>query len=151
MHCDNVSSARYSRRPFHAVRVLVADDYEPWRRCVSSFLSRHPDWEIVSEVSDGLEAVRKAQELKPDVVLLDLSLPKLNGVEVANRIRREMPSTKIVFITAYQDSEAMDTIRRNEADGYLLKWEISKELFPALEAVVWGEKFVSPQLTELRG
>ena len=129
-----------------AIRVLLADDYEPWRRCVSSLFSRHPEWQIVSEVSDGIEAVRKAEELKPDLVLLDLSLPKLNGVEAANRIRQTSPATKIVFITAYRDSEAMETVLRNTADGYVLKWEISKDLPQAVETVVWGGKFVSSRL-----
>ena len=132
------------------IRVLVADDYEPWRRCVSSLFSRHPEWLIVGEVSDGVEAVRKAAELKPDVVLLDLSLPRLNGVEAANRIRLSTPMTKIVFITAYRDSEAKETVLRNQADGYVLKWEISRELPPAIEAIVCGRKFVSARLDDLR-
>ena len=66
------------------IRVLLADDYEPFRRCVSSLFLKHPEWKIIVEVSDGLEAVKKTQELHPDVVLLDLSLPKIDGVEAAN-------------------------------------------------------------------
>lgn len=133
----------------HRIRVLVADDYEPWRRCVCSLFSRHPEWQIVGEVSDGVEAVQKAEELKPDIVLLDLSLPKLNGVEAANRIRQTSPASKIVFITAYRDSEARETVLRNEADGYVLKWEISRELPPAIQTVVWGGKFVSARLNDV--
>src|SRR5215467_5472963 len=86
----------------HEVRVLLADDYEPWRRCVAALFLKHPEWRIIEEVCDGLEAVKKTQELNPDLVLLDLSLPRLSGVEVANRIRQSSPATKIVFITAYQ-------------------------------------------------
>ena len=130
------------------VRVLVADDYEPFRRCVSSLFLKHPGWKIIGEVSDGLEAVKKAQELNPDVVLLDLLLPKIDGVEAANRIRRTAPATKIIFITAYQDSELMQTVLRNQAEGYILKWEIMRDLFPAVEAVLCGRKFVSPRLTD---
>ena len=130
------------------VRVLLADDYEPWRRCVSSLLLRQPEWKIIGEVSDGLEAVQKTQELKPDLILLDLSLPKLNGVEAANRIRQTAPATKIVFITAYRDSDAMQTVLRNEAEGYVLKWEVTKDLLPAVEAVLWGGKFVSAELAD---
>lgn len=133
-----------------SIRVLIADDYEPWRRCVSSLFSRRPEWQIVGEVSDGLEAVQKVEELKPDIVLLDLSFPKLNGVEAANRIRRATPTTKIVFVTAYLDSEAMENVLRQRADGYVLKWEITRELLPAVEAVIWGGKFVSPRLTGAR-
>ncbi|HTT21135.1 MAG TPA: response regulator transcription factor [Candidatus Sulfotelmatobacter sp.] len=133
------------------VRVLLADDYEPWRRCVSSLLLKHPEWQIVSEVSDGLAAVQKAQELNPDLVLLDLSLPTLNGVEAAIRIRQVAPSTKILFITAYRDPDAMQTVLRNGAEGYVLKWEITRELIRALEVVLWGGKFVSEQLTDPLG
>ncbi|HET6179944.1 MAG TPA: response regulator transcription factor [Candidatus Sulfotelmatobacter sp.] len=130
------------------VRVLLADDYEPWRRCVAALFLKHPEWRIIGEVCDGIDAVKKTQELHPDLVLLDLSLPRLNGVEVANRIRQTSPGTKIVFITAYQDSDAMQTVLRNQAEGYVLKWEINRELLPALETVLWGGKFVSAQLTD---
>lgn len=130
------------------VRVLLADDYEPFRRCVSSLFLKHPGWEIIGEVSDGLEAVKKTQELNPDVVLLDLSLPKIDGVEAANRIRRTAPATKIVFITAYHDSELMQTVLRDQAEGYVLKWEIMRDLFPAIEAALCGRKFVSTRLTD---
>ena len=149
MRGENLDEARRRRGPLQGLRVLVADDYEPWRRCVSSLFSRNPELQIVMEVADGLEAVLKTEELQPDLVLLDLSLPKLNGVEAANRIRRTTPATKIVFITAYRDSDAIETVLRNQADGYVLKWEIARELLPAIEAVVWGGKFVSPRLTEI--
>jgi DNA-binding NarL/FixJ family response regulator len=115
---------------------------------VAALFLKHPEWRIIGEVCDGIDAVKKTQELHPDLVLLDLSLPRLNGVEVANRIRQTSPGTKIVFITAYQDSDAMQTVLRNQAEGYVLKWEINRELLPALETVLWGGKFVSAQLTD---
>jgi DNA-binding NarL/FixJ family response regulator len=114
---------------------------------VAALFLKHPEWRIIEEVCDGLDAVKKTQELNPDLVLLDLSLPKLNGVEAASRIRQTAPATKIVFITAYQDSDAMQIVLRNEAEGYVLKWEINSELLPAVETVLWGGKFVSAQLT----
>ena len=129
------------------VRVLLADDYEPWRRCVSSLLLKHPGLCVIGEASDGLEAVKKAQELKPDLVLLDISLGKLNGIEVAGRIREADPMVKIVFMSAYQDSDALQTVMGNGADGYVLKWEVVRELLPAIEAALWGRKFVTPKLT----
>jgi len=97
-----------------------------------------------------LDAVEKAQELKPDLVLLDISLPTLNGVEVAIRIREAAPMTKIVFISAYQDSDAVQTVLTNGADGYVLKWDVTRELLPAIEAALWGGKFVTAHLTELK-
>ena len=133
------------------VRVLLADDYDPWRRCVSTLFLRQPQWKIVGEVSDGLEAVQKAQELKPDLILLDLSLPKLNGLEAANRIRHTVPATKIMFMTAYRDSDAMRTVLQNQAEGYVVKWEITRELLPAVEAVLEGRRFLSSQLIHIVG
>jgi len=115
---------------------------------VSSLLFvRHPEWQIVAEVSDGLEAVQKATELEPDLVLLDLNLPKLNGIEAANRIRTSTPHTKILFITAYRASDAVETVLRNVAEGYILKWQITRDLVPAVEAVLCGGKFVSEHIT----
>jgi DNA-binding NarL/FixJ family response regulator len=102
---------------------------------------------IIGEVSDGLEAVKKAQELKPDLVLLDISLPKLNGVQAAIRIRKAVPMAKIVFMSAYQDSDAVQTVLSNGADGYVLKWEVTRELLPAIEAALGGQKFVTAQVT----
>jgi DNA-binding NarL/FixJ family response regulator len=131
------------------IRVLLADDYQPWRRCVSSLFARHPEWLIVAEVSDGLEAVQKATELEPDLVLLDLHLPTLNGIEAANRIHRSSPHTKILFMTAYRDSDAVEAVLRNVAEGYILKWEITRDLVPAVEAVLCGGKFVSEHITDL--
>ena len=131
------------------VRVLLADDYEPWRRCVASLLLKYSELQIIGEASDGLEAVKKAEELKPDLVLLDISLPKLNGVEAASRIREAAPLMKIVFMSAYQDSEAVQKVFSNMADGYVLKWEVSRELLPAIEAALWGRKFVTSQFSGL--
>jgi len=130
------------------VRVLLADDYEPWRRCVSSLFLKRPEWRIIGEVSDGLEAVQKVEELNSDLVLLDLSLPSITGVDAAKQIRLAAPATKIVFITAYRDSEAMQIVLRAGADGYVIKWEISRELLPALDAVLCGGRFISPQITD---
>jgi DNA-binding NarL/FixJ family response regulator len=131
------------------VRVLLADDYEPWRRCVSSLFLKYSGLHIVGEASDGLEAVKKVDELRPDLVLLDINLPKLNGVEAASRIRETSPKTKIVFISAYQDSDAMQAVWSNGADGYVLKWEVTRELLPAIEAALWGRRFITAQLTRM--
>jgi len=147
-HDERPDDARRKGGSLQEVRVLLADDYEPFRRCVSSLFLKYPGWKIVGEVSDGLEAVQKAQELNPDVVLLDLSLPTIDGIEAANRIRRTAPATKIVFITAYYDSELMQKVLRSQAEGYVLKWEITRDLFPAVEAALCGRKFVSTRLTD---
>jgi DNA-binding NarL/FixJ family response regulator len=81
------------------VSVLVVDDYEPFRRFVCSTLGKRQDLQVIGEASDGLEAVRKAEELKPDLIVLDIGLPRLNGIEVARRIRKLYPKCKILFMS----------------------------------------------------
>ena len=80
-------------------RILVVDDFEPWRRTVSWSLKEHPEWQIVAEASDGVEGVQKAEELQPDLVLLDIGLPKLNGIDAAQAILRIAPNSKILFVS----------------------------------------------------
>ena len=81
------------------IRVLVVDDYEPWRRFHCSMLKKHLEFQVIGEVSDGLEAVQQAQQLQPDLILLDIGLPSLNGIEAARQIIELLPASKILFIT----------------------------------------------------
>ena len=89
------------------VRVLVVDDFEPWRQQVCSMLQTRPELPVVAEAGDGLEAVQKAQELKPDLILLDIGLPNLNGLEAANRIRQVAPDASIIFLTQNNDKDVV--------------------------------------------
>ena len=102
------------------IRVLVVDDYEPFRRLVCSMVGEKPALQIVGEASDGLEAVRRAQELKPDLVLLDIGLPELNGIEAARRIRKLSPESKILFVS--QESSP-DVLREALSFGVRLRCE----------------------------
>ena len=104
-----------------SVRVLVVDDYEPFRRFVCSMLSKAPGLQVIGEVSDGLEAVQRAEELQPDLILLDIGLPKLNGLEAANRIGCVAPSSKIIFVTNENGSDVVHAALSNGAKGYVLK------------------------------
>ena len=88
------------------VRVLVVDDYEPWRRKVRSILQTQPELRVVAETADGLEAIQKAQELQPDLIVLDIGLPSINGLEVANRIPQVAPGAKILFLTQNSDKKS---------------------------------------------
>src|SRR5580704_4510502 len=88
-------------------RILVVDDHEPVRRVVRLILQLRDNFQIVAEASDGLEAVRKAEELRPDLILLDLSLPKLNGIKVARRLREVVPHAKILFLSVEPSSEVV--------------------------------------------
>ncbi len=82
-----------------SIRILIVDDFEDWRRKVRQLLQERPELQVICEVSDGLEAVQKADELKPDLILLDIGLPKLNGIEAARRIRQLSPSSKIINLS----------------------------------------------------
>lgn len=128
------------------IRVLVVDDYEPWRRFVRLTLRIHPTWEVIAEVSDGLEAVQKAQELKPDLILLDIGLPTLNGIEAARRIRTHAPESKILFLSENRSSEIAEEALRSGGNGYVLKSNAADELALAVKAVLQGKRFVSSSL-----
>jgi len=126
-----------------SVRVLVVDDFEPWRRRVCSMLQTRPDLRVVAEAGDGLEAVQKAQELKPDLVLLDIGLPTLNGLEAANRIRQVAPDARIIFLTQISDKDIVQAALSTGAHGYVLKTDANRELLAALAGVLDGDDFVS--------
>jgi len=125
-------------------RTLVVEDFDNFRQFLCSALKQGTECEVVGEASDGLQAVQKAQELQPDFVLLDLSLPKLNGMEAACKIRKVSPESKILFLSQEADFEIVQTALRVGA-GYLLKSDV-KELPAAVHAVLEGGKFVSDRL-----
>ena len=126
----------------NAHRVLVVDDFEPWRRFVCSELEEHLESQIIAEASDGTEAVQKAGELQPDLVLLDLGLPGLNGIEAARRIRECAPKAKILFVTENSSWEIAEEALRTGAHGYIVKEDAELELMIAVNAVLQGEIFV---------
>jgi DNA-binding NarL/FixJ family response regulator len=123
------------------------DDSEPWRRWVYSELGSQQQLQIVGEASDGLEAVRKADEFKPEIILLDIGLPKLNGLEAANRIAQSVPDSKIVFLTSQNDADVVKRALSNGATGYVLKVDAKTELLAAIVAVLQGRRFVSRRLS----
>jgi len=125
------------------VRVLVVDDYEPFRRLACSMLGERPELQIVGEASDGLEAVRRAEELKPDLILLDIGLPTLNGIEAARQIRRLAPESRVIFLTQESSAEVVQEALSLGAWGYVVKARAGTDLLPAMEAVLLGKHFVS--------
>jgi DNA-binding NarL/FixJ family response regulator len=129
------------------VRILVADDYEPWRRYVCSALQKQPELVVVGEVSDGMEAIQKTQELQPDLIVLDIGLPRLNGIEAARRLRQRVPLSKILFFSENRSWDIAEEALRTGALGYVVKWECATELLPAVEAVIRGKLFLSACLT----
>ena len=125
------------------VRIILVDDFEPWRRFVASLLRENPDWEIICEASDGLEAVQNATEFQPDLILLDLGLPKLNGIEAATSIRKDAPGSKILFLSENRDSLIAAAALDAGGHGYVVKSDGADELLLAVEAVLHGKRFIS--------
>jgi DNA-binding NarL/FixJ family response regulator len=103
-------------------------------------LQAHSEWQLVGEASDGLEALQKTRELQPDLILLDISLPKLNGIEAAKQIRQVAPATKILFLTLINDADVAQTALSSGGHGYVLKSNAGSELLPAIEAVLQGQE-----------
>jgi DNA-binding NarL/FixJ family response regulator len=125
------------------IRILVVDDLEAWRQRIRSMLQTRPELCVVAEAADGLEAVQKAQELKPDLILLDIGLPNLDGLEAAKRIHQVAPDARIVFLTQNRDKDVVQAALRNGARGYVLKTDAGSELLTAVAGVLGGDDFVS--------
>jgi DNA-binding NarL/FixJ family response regulator len=123
-------------------RVLVVEDSEPYRKFICSKLTERPDLQIVAEISDGLRAVRKADELQPDLILLDIGLPSLNGIEVARRIGKVSPGSKILFVSQECSAEVVQEALSAGACGYIVKTDAGSELLDAVDAALRGERFV---------
>jgi DNA-binding NarL/FixJ family response regulator len=125
-------------QPLSPIRILVTDDFEDWRRKVRFIFQERPQWQIIAEASDGSEAVQKAAELKPDLILLDIGLPRLNGIEAARQIRQLSPSSKIVFLSLNKNLEVVRAALSTGALGYVHKTDARRELLPAVDAVLRG-------------
>ena len=129
------------------LRILVVDDYEAWRRYICSTIQEQPELHVIAEVADGLEAVQVAEKLQPDLILLDVGLPTLNGVEAARRIRESSPTSKIVFVSENRSWDIAEEALRTGGAGYVVKSSAASELLPAIAAVLQGKQFVSASLT----
>jgi DNA-binding NarL/FixJ family response regulator len=134
-----------TRRKFlgtSSIRVLVAEDYEPFRQFLLSTLRNVWEPQHIREVSDGLEAVREAQRLQPDLILLDIGLPTLNGFESARQIRKLSPTSKIIFVTQESSADVVREALNIGASGYVVKADVGRELIAAVTTVLRGEQFV---------
>lgn len=129
--------------PSSGVRILVVDDNEPWRRQIRSILKKREEFEVVGEAADGLEAIQKAHTLKPDLILLDIGLPGVNGIEVAKRLCPAPCCAKVLFLSQNNDPDVVQAALSNGARGYILKTDAGSELLPAIGAVFRGESYVS--------
>jgi DNA-binding NarL/FixJ family response regulator len=116
------------------IRILLVDDFKPWRAALRSMVEAMEGFRVVSEAGNGLEAIEKAGQLRPNIVLLDIGLPQLNGIEAAPRIRRASPGSKIIFLTQEHDSDIRAAAFATGAEAFLLKSSVVRELRHALDA-----------------
>jgi DNA-binding NarL/FixJ family response regulator len=126
-----------------AVRILVIDDYKDWRKQIRLLLRVRPEWNVICEASDGFEGVQKAEELRPDLILLDIALPNLDGIESARRIRQVFPDSKIIFLTADSSLDVAEVALSTGVHGFVHKLWAGSQLLPAIDAVLRGDRFVT--------
>ena len=130
------------------VRIVIAEDHTILREGLRMLLSTNPNFEIVAEAEDGREAVRCVSKFKPNLVLTDLSMPRMNGMEAIKEIRRESPDTKILVLTVHRAEEYILATFRAGADGYILKDSTHSELLMAVKKVLGGKHYISPEISE---
>jgi len=124
----------------------VVDDYEPWRKFYSTVLGKQSCLQIIGYASDGLEAVQRAQELQPDLILLDIGLPTLNGVDAVRQIREVSRTSKILFVSENRSVDIIEKALSTGAEGYVIKEDAGNDLLTAIRVVLEGKRFISAGL-----
>lgn len=127
------------------VRILLVDDFAPFRSYVRRILEEQPEWEVIGEAADGVAALRMVAELEPDLILLDIGMPRLNGIEVAQQIGAMR--FKIVFLTSHSSQELALLAMATGAIAYVVKWDADRDLPRAIRAAMEGKRFVSNRLS----
>ena len=128
-----------------AIRILIADDHPVVRRGLKALLAGYPDCEVVGEAADGVEAVEKAERLKPDVIILDIGMPRMDGLEACRRIRKTVPEAEVLIVTQHDSAQMMREALAAGARGYVVKVNTVRDLFPAIEAVSVHKPFAPSQ------
>lgn len=131
------------------IKIVLADDHELVRSGLMKLLESYKDLQIVGEAGDGLEAVEKTKALNPDVLVIDLSMPKLSGIEATKIVRKECPNVAVLVLTMHQNEEYVYQILKSGAGGYILKEAGKDELAAAIRAVAKGEKYFSTRVSEI--
>jgi len=129
-------------------RIVIAEDHTILREGLRSLLSSHPEFEIVGEAEDGREAIQCVEKFKPDLILTDLSMPRMNGMEAIKEIKRQSPETKILVLTVHKTEEYILATLQAGADGYLLKDSTHAELLMAVKHVLRGKRYISPGISD---
>ena len=128
-------------------RIVIAEDHTILREGLRALLSSDPDWEIVGEAKDGQEAIRSVEKFKPHLILMDLSMPRMNGLDALREIKRKSPETKILILTVHKSDEHIQATLEAGANGYVLKDATHKELSLAIRNVLEGKYFLSPEIS----
>jgi len=131
------------------IRLLVADDHEVIRRGVRSLLGTQPGWEVSGEAATGREAVEKAKQLKPDLVVLDITMPELDGLEATRQILEAVPKTKVLILTMHESEQVMSEVLKAGALGYVLKSDAADNLVPAVKALIHGKPFFTSSVSKM--
>ncbi len=129
-------------------RIVIAEDHTILREGLRALISSNPDFEVVGEAEDGREAIRCVQNLRPDLILIDLSMPRMNGMDAIKEIKKGCPETKILVLTVHKTEEYILATLRAGADGYVLKDATHAELLMAIESVLKGKPYLSPGVSE---
>lgn len=132
-----------------STKVLIADDHQLFREGLVNLLSSAPDVEVIGEAEDGRDATEKAKKLKPDVLLIDIGMPNMNGIEATRILKKEMPDLKIIAVSMHSDRQFVKGILEAGADGYLLKNCTYRQLIDAIQSVKSGKKYLSDDITEM--
>ncbi len=132
-----------------ALRILVADDHEIVRGGLRALLESRPDWEVCGEATNGREAVQKTKQLKPDVVVLDITMPELNGLEATRQIVKAVPKAAVLILTMHESEQVVREVLDAGARGYVLKSDAARDLLSAVEALGQHQPFFSPKASEL--
>ena len=130
-------------------RVVLAEDHKILRQGLRSLLNTSDELEVVGEAEDGMDAIRTISEKNPDIVLLDLNMPKMDGIAVIKEIKREFPETKILALTMHKNEEYILEVFKSGGDGYCLKSSGHEELVMAIRAVLSGKQYLSPEISDL--
>jgi DNA-binding NarL/FixJ family response regulator len=132
-----------------ALRILIADDHEVFRRGTQTLLESHQGWKVCAEAASGREAVEKAKQLKPDVVVMDISMPELNGLEAAEQILKVAPKTEVLILTIHDSEELVREMTKVGVRGYLLKTDTSQDLIAAVEALAHHKPFFTSKAADV--
>ena len=131
------------------ISVLLADDHNVFRQSLEMLMSTHSEFEVVGQAADGMEVLQLAEQLHPDVVVVDVMMPRLNGLEATSRIRQSLPGSKVILLSMYDDEDNVRSALQKGASGYILKEDIVAHLAQAVTCAAAGERYFSPNLREL--